>query len=66
MIEIAKGVYHYFQNFYSSLVVVTGEGVIGTDPAGETRAAAMREEIRKLTDVPVKTVRESHDHFDHS
>ena len=66
MTEITDGVYHYFHHVYSSLVVVTDEGVIITDPSGNARAAAMRAEIRKLTDLPVKKVIYSHDHFDHS
>ncbi len=66
MTEITAGVYHYFQNLYSSLVVVTDEGVIVTDPSGEERAAAMREAIRAVTDMPVRKVIYSHDHFDHS
>ena len=66
MTRVADGVYQYFQFFYSSLVVVTDEGVIVTDPAGAPRAAAMREAIRQLTDKPVVKVIYSHDHFDHS
>ncbi len=66
MTEVTDGVYHYFQFFYSSLVVVTDAGVIVTDPSGAERAAALREEIRKLTDQPVAKVIYSHDHFDHS
>ncbi len=66
MTKVTEGVYHYFHHHYSSLVVVTDEGVIVTDPSGAARAAVMRKEIRKLTDLPVKKVIYSHDHFDHS
>ena len=66
MTKLTDGVYHYFHFVYSSLVVITDEGVIVTDPSGEARAAAMRKEIRKLTDMPVKKMIYSHDHFDHS
>lgn len=64
--ELKDGVYQYSQFFYNSLVVVTDEGVIITDPSNEIRAKAMRKEIAKVTDQPVKTVIYSHDHFDHS
>lgn len=64
--EVGNGVYHYFQNFYSSLIVVGEEGVLITDPAGEQRALTLRNEITKLTDKPVTKVVYSHDHFDHS
>lgn len=66
MKELKDGVYQYSQFFYNSLVVVTEDGVIVTDPSGEARSAAMRAEIRKITDKPVKKVIYSHDHFDHS
>lgn len=64
--ELKDGVYQYSQFFYNSLVVITDEGVIITDPSNEIRAKAMRKEIAKVTDQPVKTVIYSHDHFDHS
>lgn len=66
MTELKPGVYQYFQFFYNSLVVVTDDGVIVTDPSGEVRAKAMREAIRSITDQPVTKVIYSHDHFDHS
>ena len=66
MTKVTDGVYQYFQYFYTSLVVITDEGVIVTDPSKAHRAAAMRKEIRKLTDKPVVKVIYSHDHFDHS
>ena len=64
--ELKNGVYQYSQFFYNSLVVVTDEGVIITDPSGDARSAQMMKEIRKVTDKPVKKVIYSHDHFDHS
>ena len=39
--ELKDGVYQYSQFFYNSLVVVTDEGVIITDPSNEIRAKAM-------------------------
>ncbi len=66
MIELKDGVYQYSQYFYNSLVVVTPEGVIVTDPSGEARSKQMMQEISKLTKQPVKKVIYSHDHFDHS
>ncbi|HDM8133871.1 TPA: MBL fold metallo-hydrolase [Vibrio harveyi] len=66
MIELKDGVYQYSQYFYNSLVVITPEGVIVTDPSGEARSKQMMQEISKLTKQPVKKVIYSHDHFDHS
>lgn len=64
--ELKDGVYQYSQFFYNSLVVITDEGVIVTDPSGEARSAQMMKAIRKVTEQPVKKVIYSHDHFDHS
>lgn len=64
--ELKEGIYQYSQFFYNSMVVVTDEGVIITDPSGDARSAQMMKEIRKVTDKPVKKVIYSHDHFDHS
>lgn len=66
MTKITDGVYQYHQFFYTSLVVVTDEGVLVTDPSKASRAKMMREEIKKITDKPVTKVIYSHDHFDHT
>ena len=66
MTELKDGIYQYSQFFYNSLVVITEEGVIITDPSGEVRSAQMMAEIRKVTEQPIKKVIYSHDHFDHS
>ncbi len=66
MTELKAGVYQYSQFFYNSLVVVSDDGVIVTDPSGAMRAAEMRKQIRKITDKPVTKVIYSHDHFDHT
>ncbi|WP_299669402.1 MBL fold metallo-hydrolase [uncultured Ruegeria sp.] len=66
MTELKDGVYQFFMAHYSSLVVITDEGVLVVDPNHEFRSAAMRAEIAKLTDQPVVKVIYSHDHFDHS
>ena len=66
MTKLTDGVYQYHQYFYSSLVVITEDGVLVTDPSKAHRAADMRKAIRKLTDKPVVKVVYSHDHFDHT
>ncbi|MGY0216104.1 MBL fold metallo-hydrolase [Endozoicomonadaceae bacterium StTr2] len=64
--RLADGVYQYFHQFYNSLIIIGDNGVIVTDPSGEARAKVLRQEIRKLTDKPVRKVIYSHDHFDHT
>lgn len=66
MTRLKDGVYQFHMAHYSSLVVMTGEGVIVVDPNQEFRAAAMRAEIARLTDKPVVKVLYTHAHFDHS
>ena len=47
------------------MVVVTSDGVIVTDPISAVAAKTMMEEIRKITDKPVRYVIYSHNHWDH-
>ena len=48
-----------------SIFLITTAGVIATDPQDPAAARQMREEIRKLTLLPVKYVVYSHQHWDH-
>ena len=47
------------------MVVVTSDGVAVTDPVNAVAAKNMFDEIRKITDKPVKFVIYSHNHWDH-
>src|SRR5262249_1718049 len=51
--------------FHRAVVVVKSDGVIVTDPINSMAAKNMMDEIRKLTDKPVKFVIYSHNHWDH-
>ncbi|WP_199852723.1 MBL fold metallo-hydrolase [Aquimarina sp. Aq78] len=64
--KLSDNIYQYFQFMYNSLIIITDEGVIVTDPASKERAAMMRNEIKRLTDKPVTKVIYSHDHYDHT
>ena len=48
------------------MFLVTSEGVIATDPISPDAAAAMMDEIKKVTDKPVKYVIYTHNHYDHT
>jgi glyoxylase-like metal-dependent hydrolase (beta-lactamase superfamily II) len=48
-----------------NVFLITRDGVIVTDPIEPEAAAVLREEIRKLTPLPVKYVIYSHQHWDH-
>ena len=63
--QLAPGIYSIFWGFYNSLVVVTSEGVIITDPAYDVRAKVLKKAIAKLTDKPVTHIILTHEHYDH-
>jgi glyoxylase-like metal-dependent hydrolase (beta-lactamase superfamily II) len=63
--EVAPGVYSYGAFTARSLFVVTSDGVIVTDPVNSKNAADMRAAIAEVTDLPVKYVVYSHQHWDH-
>ena len=65
MTMLADGVYHYFGFFGSSLVVVSDDQVLITDPYNAIRAQSLKEEIAKITDNPVTEIALTHEHYDH-
>lgn len=64
--KLAENIYSYSQFMYNSIIMITENGVFVTDPSGAERALAMRNEIKKLTNLPVTKVIYSHDHYDHT
>ena len=63
--KIADGVYSFRYAFHRNMFVVTDEGVIATDPMNPKAAGSMMDEIKKVTEKPVKYVIYSHEHWDH-
>lgn len=63
--QLSSDVYHFRYGFHSNIFIVTDDGVIATDPLNPAAARACLEEIRKVTDLPVRYVIYSHDHTDH-
>ena len=68
--KITDGVYAFnlgaVELPYTSMFVVTGNGVMVIDPINSDSATALLQEIRKITDEPIKYVFYSHDHWDHT
>jgi len=68
--KISDGVYGFnlgaVELPYTSMFVVTGDGVMVVDPINSDSARAMMKEIRKVTNEPIKYVFYSHDHWDHT
>jgi len=64
--EVAKDVYRLQNNFHYSMVVVTDEGAVVTDPINADTAAWIKSEVAKLTDKPISHLIYSHSHGDHA
>ena len=66
MVELAPDVYSYFLNGFNSLIVVSEDGVLVTDPSNDERAAAIKDAVAGLTGAPVAWIVMSHEHYDHA
>ncbi len=64
--NITGDVYRFQNNFHFSVFVVTGEGVVVTDPINAEAAAWLEAEIAKMTDQPITHLIYSHSHGDHA
>ena len=67
--EITRVTYdtYRFQNqFHVNMFVITGDGVVVTDPINAEAAAWLRTEIGKITDEPITHLIYSHSHGDHA
>ncbi|ARN74484.1 MBL fold metallo-hydrolase [Oceanicoccus sagamiensis] len=64
--DLGGGLYAFRYGPYRNIFVVGDDGVIATDPIDVRAAKPLREEIAKITDLPVKYVAYSHSHWDHA
>lgn len=64
--SLGDGLYTFRYGPYRNIFLIGSDGVIVTDPLKVPAAKALRAEIRKLTDLPVKYVAYSHSHWDHA
>ena len=67
-VEGTDGVYIFRNVNHQSMFIVTNDGVIVTDPVAYGRPTGGQtylDEIRKVTDKPIKYMIYSHHHFDH-
>ncbi len=66
--KVADGVYAYGNpaGGYTSLFVVTKEGVIVVEPINTGHSKAMLKAIRSVTKQPIRYLLHSHNHWDHS
>src|SRR3954452_10251196 len=67
-VEGTDGVYIFRNGGHQSMFIVTKDGVIATDPIAYGRPTGGQQyvnEIKKITDKPIKYLIYSHHHFDH-
>jgi len=64
-VEVAPGIFSFGSFSARSLFIVTNAGVIVTDPVSSENASDMRQAISKVSNLPVKFVIYSHQHWDH-
>ncbi len=67
-VKIADGIYSYGDpaTDYYSMFVVTGEGVVAFESVSTPHAKGLMEAIRGVTDLPIKYLLHSHNHWDHA
>ena len=63
--RIGPGLYTFTHQGARNIFLVTDQGVIATDPISREAAGLLLQEIRQITDQPVKYVVYSHQHWDH-
>jgi glyoxylase-like metal-dependent hydrolase (beta-lactamase superfamily II) len=64
--QVKGDVYRFRNAGHVSVFVVTGDGVVVTDPINAEAATWLKAEIGKLTDQPINTLVFSHSHGDHA
>jgi len=64
--ELAPGLYRARDGGYTTVFVVSSEGIILADPIGTATATWLRDEFEQRFGVPVRYVIYSHDHWDHA
>src|SRR5882757_3661202 len=67
-VEGTDGVYIFRNGNHQSMFIVTKDGVIATDPIAYGRPTGGQQyvdEIKKVTDKPIKYLIYSHHHYDH-
>ena len=64
--RVTYDVYRFQNNFHVNMFVVTGAGVVVTDPINQEAARWLKGEIGKITDQPITHLIYSHSHGDHA
>ncbi|MCP4874488.1 MAG: MBL fold metallo-hydrolase [Gammaproteobacteria bacterium] len=64
--RVSGDIYRFQNKFHVNMFVITGEGVVVTDPINQEAAKWLKAEIGKITDEPITHLIYSHSHGDHA
>ena len=65
--RIEEGIYSFSLNgAWISMFIITTDGVMVIDPMNVEHSKAMLAEIRKFTNLPIRYLFYSHNHYDHT
>ena len=64
--KVVGDVYRFQNNFHVNVFIITGDGVVVTDPINAAAAQWLAAEIKKRTDQPISHLIYSHSHGDHA
>ena len=66
IVRVTDDVYRFQNRFHMNMFVLTGDGVVVTDPINAEAATWLKAEIAKLTEQPITHLVYSHSHGDHA
>ena len=64
--KVTGDVYRFQNKFHVNVFIITGDGVVVTDPINADAAKWLAAEIKKITDQPITHLVYSHSHGDHA
>ena len=63
--QLSDQLYAFRYTFYRNIILIGDDGIIVTDPLTPEAAAILNDELKKISDKPIKYVAYSHSHWDH-
>ena len=63
--QLSDQLYAFRYTFYRNIIIIGDDGIIVTDPLTPEAAAILSDELKKISDKPIKYVAYSHSHWDH-
>ena len=63
--QLSDQLYTFRYTFYRNIILIGDDGIIVTDPLTPEAASILNDELKKISDKPIKYVAYSHSHWDH-